>query len=149
VTRGLYWQLAGFYFFYFGYLGAFAPYFSLYLDSLGYAAAVIGTLMALPQMMRIFAPHLWGYLADRTARRVRVACLAGAAGTLCYAGVFAGSSPRFCLHRTVVLLLGAAAAHGTTCWITLATARRLWRIRQGSIGFCAVSAWAGCWTAVP
>lgn len=87
----LYWQLAGFYFFYFAYLGAFAPYFSLYLDQLGFSAAGIGVLLALPQLMRIVAPHLWGYLADVSARRVRVACLAGLAGSICYLGVFLSS----------------------------------------------------------
>lgn len=91
MSRALYWQLAGFYFFYFGYLGAFAPYFSLYLDALGYGAATIGAVLAVPQVMRIFAPHLWGYLADRSARRVRVSWVTGAAGTAAFAGVFFGS----------------------------------------------------------
>jgi PPP family 3-phenylpropionic acid transporter len=91
VSPGLYWRLAGFYFFYFAYLGAFAPYFSLYLDSLGFSAAAIAVLLSLPQVMRIFAPHLWGFLADRSAQRVRVACLAGLAGTVCYFGVFVSS----------------------------------------------------------
>jgi PPP family 3-phenylpropionic acid transporter len=71
VSPALYWQLAGFYFFYFAYLGAFAPYFSLYLDELGFSASAIGVLLALPQLMRIVAPHLWGYLADVSAQRVR------------------------------------------------------------------------------
>jgi len=92
VTRGLYWQLAGFYFFYFGYIGAFAPYFSLYLDSLGYAAALIGVLMTLPQAMRIFAPHLWGYLSDRRRGHVGVARWTGVAGTVCFFGVFVDHS---------------------------------------------------------
>jgi PPP family 3-phenylpropionic acid transporter len=90
VTRGLYWQLAGFYFFYFGYIGAFAPYFSLYLDALGYSAAMIGTIMTAPQLMRIFAPHLWGYLSDRKASRVGVVRWTGVAGTLCFLGLFGG-----------------------------------------------------------
>ena len=55
-----YWRLAGVYFFYFAYIGAFAPYFSLYLDAVGVTAAGIGVIMALPQLVRIFAPHLWG-----------------------------------------------------------------------------------------
>jgi len=92
VSRTLYWQLAGFYFFYFAYLGAFGPYFSLYLDALGHGAAVIGMLMALPQVMRILASHLWGYLADRHRNRVRVICWAGLAGTVSFTGVFAGGS---------------------------------------------------------
>lgn len=90
MTRGLYWQLAGFYFFYFGYIGAFAPYFSLYLDALGYSAAMIGVIMTVPQLMRIFAPHLWGYLSDRNGRHVDVARWTGIAGTACFMGVFAG-----------------------------------------------------------
>ena len=36
-----YWRLAGVYFFYFAYIGAFAPYFSLYLSALGVTAAGI------------------------------------------------------------------------------------------------------------
>jgi len=90
VSPILYWRLAGFYFFYFGYLGAFAPYFSLYLDSLAFNATAIATLLALPQVMRIFAPYLWGSLADRSGRRVRVALWTGVAGTVCYLGVFVG-----------------------------------------------------------
>ena len=43
-------RLAGFYFFYFAYLGAFAPFFSLYLDGVGRSAVEIGVLMALPQV---------------------------------------------------------------------------------------------------
>ena len=92
MSRLLYWRLAGFYFFYFAYLGAFAPYFSLYLDSLAFGATAIATLLAMPQVMRIFAPYLWGSLADRSGRRVHVALLAGVAGTLCYLGVFASSA---------------------------------------------------------
>ena len=107
MSRSLYWQLAGFYFFYFGYIGAFAPYFSLYLDSIGYTATVIGTLMALPQAMRIFAPHLWGYLSDRHDSRVRIACVAGFVGTVCYLGVFAASGHHW---------LAACIALWSFCW---------------------------------
>jgi MFS transporter, PPP family, 3-phenylpropionic acid transporter len=87
-----YWRLAGAYFFYFAYLGAFAPYFSLYLSSLGIAATGIGIIMALPQLVRIFAPHLWGWLADRGARRLRVARVGTIAGTALFCGLFAAES---------------------------------------------------------
>jgi hypothetical protein len=73
-------RLAGFYFFYFAYLGAFARYFSLYLASLEFNATRDCPLLALPAVMRIFAPYLWGMLADRSGQRVRVALLAGVAG---------------------------------------------------------------------
>jgi len=92
VSRALYWRLSGFYFFYFAYLGAFAPYFSLYLDAAGFAAAQIGVLLAMPQLTRIVAPYLWGHLADRAGRRLSVMRITAVAGTVCYLGVFAGSS---------------------------------------------------------
>jgi len=71
-----YRRLAGFYFFYFAYLGAFAPFFSLYLKSVGISAVEIGMLMALPQLSRIVAPHVWGWLADRSASRLAIVRLA-------------------------------------------------------------------------
>jgi PPP family 3-phenylpropionic acid transporter len=86
-----YRRLAGFYFFYFAYLGAFAPFFSLYLDGVGMSAVEIGVLMSLPQFSRIVAPQLWGWLADRGASHLRVARLAGIAGTIAWLGVFAGA----------------------------------------------------------
>ena len=86
-----YRRLAGFYFFYFAYLGSFAPFFSLYLADAGMTAVEIGVLMSIPQLTRIVAPQLWGWLADRSASRLRIARLAGVAGTLAWLGVFAGS----------------------------------------------------------
>jgi PPP family 3-phenylpropionic acid transporter len=86
-----YRRLAGFYFFYFAYLGAFAPFFSLYLDGVGMSAVEIGVLMSLPGLSRIVAPQLWGWLADRGTSRLRVARLAGIAGTIAWLGVFAGT----------------------------------------------------------
>lgn len=84
-------RLAGFYFFYFAYLGAFAPFFSLYLEGVGMSAVEIGFLMALPQLTRIVAPHLWGWLADRGPSRLRIVRLTGIAGLACFLGVFAGT----------------------------------------------------------
>ena len=86
-----YRRLAGFYFFYFAYLGAFAPFFSLYLDGIGMSAVEIGVLMSLPQLTRIVAPHLWGWLADRGSSHLRVARIAGVAGMIAWLGVFAGT----------------------------------------------------------
>ena len=61
-------RLAGFYFFYFAWLGAFAPFFSIYLDAAGLSPVEIGVVMALPPVTRIIAPHLWGWLADASGR---------------------------------------------------------------------------------
>lgn len=42
-----YWRLSGYYFFYFAFVGAFSPYFGLYLQSIGSSAAQIAVLMSL------------------------------------------------------------------------------------------------------
>jgi PPP family 3-phenylpropionic acid transporter len=87
-----YARLAALYFGYFVYIGAFAPYFSLYLQSIGQSAFQIGLLLSLMQLMRIGAPHLWAALADRHGWRARLlqATLGGA--LVAYAGVFATTS---------------------------------------------------------
>ncbi|HQC80092.1 MAG TPA: MFS transporter, partial [Accumulibacter sp.] len=71
-----YWRLSGYYFFYFAFIGAFSPYFGLYLQSLSFSAWDIGLLMSQMQLMRLFAPYLWGAFADRLGRRVAVVRLA-------------------------------------------------------------------------
>jgi PPP family 3-phenylpropionic acid transporter len=87
-----YWQLSSFYFAYFGFVGAFTPFWGLYLKSLTFSAFQIAILMSLFQVARIFAPSLWGWVADRTGRRVTIIqCLAGLS-LLSYAGVFFGES---------------------------------------------------------
>lgn len=86
-----YSRLAGFYFFYFAYIGAFSPFFGLYLLSVGRSAVEIGVLMALPAVARIVAPHLWGWLADTTGRHTPLLRATALAGVACFLGVFAGS----------------------------------------------------------
>lgn len=61
-------RLSGFYFFYFAALGAFLPYWPLYLKALGEGPAEIGQIMAILAATRIVSPNLWGWLADRTGR---------------------------------------------------------------------------------
>lgn len=73
-----YWRLSGYYFFYFAFIGAFSPYFGLYLQSLNFSAWDIGLLMSQMQLMRLFGPNLWGWLVDRHGRRMAIIRLAGA-----------------------------------------------------------------------
>lgn len=80
-----YWRLSGFYFFYFALLGATAPFFALYFDHLGFSAARIGELVAIPMLMRCVAPNLWGWLGDATGRRLAIVRL----GALCTLASFA------------------------------------------------------------
>ena len=59
-----------FYFFYFATLGTYLPYWPIYLDAQGFALREIGELMAIALLTKIFAPYLWGWLADRLQRRL-------------------------------------------------------------------------------
>ena len=83
-----YWRLSGFYFFYFAFVGAMAPYWGLYLRSLEFNAWQIGVLMSLLQVMRIFAPNVWGHIADHTGKRVAIVQLAALVCLVAFIGVF-------------------------------------------------------------
>ena len=63
------WRLSGFYFFYFATLGIVVPYWSLYLKHLGFNPEQIGQLMAIILLTKIFAPIIWGTLADKQAHK--------------------------------------------------------------------------------
>ncbi|MBT0960795.1 MFS transporter [Denitromonas iodatirespirans] len=116
-----YWRLSGYYFFYFAFIGAFSPYFTLYLQSLAFSAADIAILMSLMQVMRILAPNLWGWLADRLGARmpiVRVSALASLAGfavffqTTSFAGIFVGMAVMaFFWSAALPLIEGLTFAH--------------------------------------
>ena len=87
-----YRRLAGLYFGYFAFIGAFSPYFSLYLQAIGQAAWQIGLLLALMQLTRMAGPYLWGWLADRHGWRARLLQLTLAAALAVFCGVFATAS---------------------------------------------------------
>lgn len=99
----LYLRLSGFYLVYFASLGVLLPYWGPYLAWLGFGPARIGELMAIPQATKLVAPALWGWLADRTGRRMRVirwACLAAA---LAFAGVYPANDSYLGLALVTVL----------------------------------------------
>ncbi|MFO1372861.1 MAG: MFS transporter, partial [Candidatus Competibacteraceae bacterium] len=93
LTFRLYLRLSGFYLFYFATLGVLLPYWGLYLQALGFDPARIGELQAIPQATKLIAPNLWGWLADRSGRRMRTVRWACLAAALTFIGVYvAGGS---------------------------------------------------------
>ncbi|MDD3883502.1 MAG: MFS transporter [Gallionella sp.] len=90
--KNYYWRLAGFYFFYYAFVGMFAPYWSLYLKSLHFSAIDIGILMAVQPVMRMIAPNLWGWLADHSGQRLLIVQVAAGLSLLFYLGVFLTTS---------------------------------------------------------
>jgi PPP family 3-phenylpropionic acid transporter len=143
-----YWRLSAWYFFYFAFIGAFAPYFTLYLQSLGQSAFAIGVLMSLMQVMRVLAPNLWGWLADRLGHKVAIVRLSAALS-------LAGFATFFYFRDFAGLFLGMAlmaffwsAALPLVEALTLAQLKsnpeRYGRIRLwGSVGFIVAVTGAG------
>src|SRR3990167_2140251 len=91
-NKSYHWRIAGFYFFYYAFVGMFAPYWSLYLQSIHFDAIEIAILMSVQPVMRMIAPNIWGWLADRTGKRLLVVQIAAALSAVCYLGVFATTS---------------------------------------------------------
>lgn len=135
-------RLAVWYFWYFAFIGAFLPYFALYLQSIGLSAGRIAVLMSLGQLMRLLAPLLWSWLADSGGRRVRIVIGSTAAALASFSVVFL-------TQDFVGLLIGMAILHffwsaslplveALTLGHLAANPERYGRIRLwGSIGFIA------------
>jgi len=87
-----YWRLSAFYLFYFASLGALIPYWSLYLQFLGFSVVEIGELVAILVATKIIAPNLWGWVADHTGRRMSIIRWAALCAVVAFAGVFIAKS---------------------------------------------------------
>ena len=132
-----------FFFGYYGFVGVFSPYVSLYFADLGMTAVQIGTLMAVAQGMRILGPNLWGWVADRKQQRLRVLRYTGMGALLSFVGVFFGQSFLSFLLIMVVLNLFTSAQGPLSEAFMLAELKgdfthygwlRLW----GSVGYVVV-----------
>tara|TARA_B100000780_G_scaffold11708_1_gene8052 strand:- start:1202 stop:2365 length:1164 start_codon:yes stop_codon:yes gene_type:complete len=88
VTSFLYSRFSSFYFFYYFFVGLFVPYWGIYLKSLSFSAIQIGILLSLFQMCRIFAPNIFGWLADRSGERVKWVRITSFFGVLGFVGIF-------------------------------------------------------------
>lgn len=135
-----YWRLSGFYFFHFAVIGAFVPYWTLYLQSLSFSALQIGILMSLLLVTRIFAPAVWGWLADHTGRRMMVVQFAALGGFVSFIGFFFGQSFAWIFMAMLLMSFCWSAALPLIEAVTLSHLRdktdRYGQIRSwGSVGF--------------
>ncbi|MEO7200501.1 MAG: MFS transporter [Dokdonella sp.] len=141
-------RLSSFYFFYYAALGAFTPYWSLFLQARGQDVAAISVLMSLWYGTRIIAPSTWGFLAARSARPVRwlrIGCLLAAASfavfllPMDFGGLFIAMCV-FCFAYNAVM----PQFESLTLSHLAGRSERYGRIRAwGSIGFIAVVAGFG------
>ena len=87
-----YSKLSFFYFFYFAGLGIYLPYWAPYLKTLGFNAADIGILLAVVLSTRVFAPYLWGWLADHRNSRLKIVRLGSMIAVLSFSMVLFNDS---------------------------------------------------------
>ena len=142
-----YWRLSAYYFFYFAFIGAFSPYFGLYLQSLRFSAWDIGVLMSLMQVMRVVAPNIWGWLSERVGSRMPIVRFAAAASVVGFLSLFFTHSFGGIFLGMAVLAFFWGAALPLTESVTLShlgsRAARYGGIRVwGSVGF--IVAVLGC-----
>jgi PPP family 3-phenylpropionic acid transporter len=142
-------SLGAVYFWYFAYVGLFAPFFGLFLQSRGQGAFEIGVLLSLSQVARVVAPHAWAVLADRLGRRVRLLRITLTLSAICASG-FAAAHGFWTLFAVVAVFgIVSSASMPLVEATTLARlgghmsrygAIRLW----GSVGFV-IAVLAGGW----
>lgn len=83
-----YWRLSGVYFFYFALLGAWLPYWSLFLQEQGFSARAIGVLSSIMMATKIIAPSIWGWLGDRAGSRLAIIRWGNAMALLAFLPIF-------------------------------------------------------------
>jgi MFS transporter, PPP family, 3-phenylpropionic acid transporter len=77
-----------FWFTYFGSLGIFYPYFTLYLrENAGLTGTQVGFVLAISPLIGMIAQPFWGQVADRTGARTRVLAILTLATALGYLGL--------------------------------------------------------------
>ncbi|HYX64295.1 MAG TPA: MFS transporter [Burkholderiales bacterium] len=143
-------RLAAFYFAFFLYSGVALAYFPAYLAARGLSAAEIAAVLALPQLVRIFAPAFWGWVADRSGGQRGIVILGCAANAACFALVPLAPGVRGIAALVAAASLLSAAALPLVEAITLGALAgqsgrygpiRVW----GSVGFIVAVLGGGAW----
>lgn len=140
---------------YFFSVGIFNPYAPLWYKELGLPVFAIGVLASVSSWTRLFAPYVWGMLADRSGRRVeliRFSALASLLAALCFllppsfALLALASFLMFTFNAAIVPLTETVVAAQLATSAGGMDARRYGRVRVwGSVGFLAAVLAAGWW----
>lgn len=83
-----YGRLSSFYFFYFALIGVILPFWPLYLKELGFGPDKIGYLAGVMMATKIVAPSIWGYLTDKTQRRMAIIRIGSLMALLIFLAIF-------------------------------------------------------------
>jgi MFS transporter, PPP family, 3-phenylpropionic acid transporter len=134
------WQsvpLTFFWFVYFGSLGIFYPYFTLYLrENAGLTGTEVGLILAISPLVGMIAQPLWGQLADRTGARSRTLAFLTFGTALGYLGV--GLADGFWF---IVLAMAGLAFVGTAIFPIMTSVSLAILRNAGGYAFGYVRAW--------
>jgi PPP family 3-phenylpropionic acid transporter len=128
-------KFAQFLFSYYAHAGTFATYASLFFAARGMSPGQIGVLMSLIQVMRMIGPNLWGWVADRSHRRVLVLRANAVAALFAFTGLFFAHD--FASLFAVMVLLNLF----TSGMVPLAEAQLLSEMRGDLSGYGRVRLW--------
>ncbi len=129
--------IALFWFFYFGALGIFFPFYSLYLrENAGLSGSEVGLVLAALPFTGLIAQPLWGNLADRSGARSTVLCLLTFATAAAYWLLGRASGFPALLLATSILALFATAVVPMSVSVALAAFGR-----SGSHSFGLARVW--------
>ena len=145
-------RIAVFYFVYFVAQGCLVPYLPPYYESLGLTGAQFATLASIAPLIMVFAPPVWGFIADRSGNPARILQLAMLGSALSFLPMLATHS--FAGLAAVLALQGLFATSITALADTVAVveARRIGtdygRLRLwGSLGFVVGATGFSAWIA--
>ncbi|HEX2650239.1 MAG TPA: MFS transporter [Burkholderiales bacterium] len=143
-------RLGAYYFAFFAYIGVVAPYLSLWLAARGYSAPQIAFVLAMPQLARVFAPTLWGWIADRTGWQRGIVVFTAFSTLVGLSALhLTQSAGEVAAVMLVVSIIGAGSMPLVEAAALMATRARpgsygpvrLW----GSIGFILTAVCTGVW----
>ncbi len=97
-------RLSFFYFWYFAFIGAFAPFFSLYLHRCGYQPFEIAFLLGISPLLRVVIPFFWAWAADRFSSRDTLIKYLSLISPVCLAAIF--FKPGFVLTSLILIIWG-------------------------------------------
>jgi MFS transporter, PPP family, 3-phenylpropionic acid transporter len=125
-----YARLSGFYFFYYAAIGAFLPYWGLYLQWRGYTPLDIGIAAGAYSGVRIVAPLAWGWLADHWQVRLPMIRIAALLAPLTFAVPLEGGQLAWLV---VQMLLLSFCLNAVLPQLEVLTLNHLYR-REGDYG---------------
>lgn len=118
------YPLAVFWFFYFGGLGIFFPYYSLYLrENAGLSGTQVGLVLSVLPFVGIFAQPFWGQVADRTGARSTVLVVLALGAAFTYASLALADGFLHLVAMTALLAVFSTAVLPVSVSVTLAALR--------------------------